>query len=512
MTADLHVSPWLDTLTATPDPKPVRIADGAADVVVVGAGVCGLTTALLLQEQGLSVTLLEASRVGRSMTTSATVKVTVGHGTAYSRIESQRGHAASTAYAAANLAGFDLISELVGSLDLDCMYQRGLDHVVYAEDEEGAALLDQEAQQAERLGLPVQRAAHAPVPFDVAAALRFTDQAQFHPGLYLAGMAAAFVARGGALIEGARVVDVSERGSICRVRTHTGEVLGDWVVLATHYPILDRGGHIARLAARRSYGVAGVLPPDVPAGMTINVGSPTRSTRTAHLAGEDLLIVVGEGHPVGRESDAGHRWDRLREWAREHFGVQDFRYHWSGQEVGSVDGMPFVGRLHPVSSRLFTATGFDGWGMTNGTAAALLIRDLITGVDNPWSTHFDASRAWTQRPGVAMLQQNAQVARTWIGDHLRGSPPGSMASLRPGEAAILEIDGERAAAFRDESGTLHAVSARCTHLGCTVTWNDAERSWDCPCHGSRFDPDGAVLQAPATKPLRRLPRSTPDED
>jgi Rieske Fe-S protein len=150
--------------------------------------------------------------------------------------------------------------------------------------------------------------------------------------------------------------------------------------------------------------------------------------------------------------------------------------------------------------------------MTNGTAAAMLIRDLIIGVDNPWSTEFDASRAWTERPGVAMLQQNAQVARTWIGDHLRGSPSGSIASLRPGESAILEIDGERTAAFRDEGGALHAVSARCTHLGCTVAWNNAERSWDCPCHGSRFDPDGAVLQAPATQPLRRLPRSAPDQD
>ena len=368
-------------------------------MVVVGAGVAGLTTALLLQDQGLSVTLLEATRVGQSMTTSATVKVTVGHGTAYSRIEEHRGQQVAGAYAAANIAGFTEIARIVEDLDLDCMYQRGLDHVIYATDDQGAATVEREAEVTERLGLPVQRAAQAPVPFDVSAALRFTDQAQFHPGYYLAGLAAAFVDRGGALVEGARVVGVSERGATCRVRTRDAEALGDRVVIATHYPILDRGGHVARLRARRSYGVAGVLPGGVPVGMTINVGSPTRSTRTVHLAGEDLLIVVGEGHPVGREDDDSSRWDRLRTWARENFGVEDFRYHWSGQEIGTADGMPYVGRMHPLSTRLFTATGFDGWGMTNGTAAALLIRDLIMGVDNPWAAQFDASRAWTTSPG-----------------------------------------------------------------------------------------------------------------
>jgi glycine/D-amino acid oxidase-like deaminating enzyme/nitrite reductase/ring-hydroxylating ferredoxin subunit len=479
----------------------------AADVVVVGAGVAGLTTALLLQDQGLTVTLLEATRLGQSMTTSATVKVTVGHGTAYSRIEDHRGPQAAAAYAAANLAGFDEITRIITTLHVDCTFQGGLDHVVYAQDEQAAARVEREAQAVERLGLPAERAASAPVPFEVMSAVRFTNQAQFHPGQYLAGLAATFIDHGGALVEGARVVGVSERGATARVRTGDGEALGEWVVLATHYPVLDRGGHFARLRARRSYGVAGILPAGVSAGMTINVGAPTRSTRTVRLAGEDLLIVVGEGHPVGREPDAGLRWDRLRRWASESFGVEDFRYHWSGQEIGTPDGMPYVGRLHPLSSRLFTATGFDGWGMTNGTAAAMLIRDLIMGIENPWASHFDASRAWTERPGVAMVRQNAQVAATWVGDHVpggRGSSAESLDDLRPGEAAVLDIDGQRAAAFRDESGTTHAVSASCTHLGCTVAWNDAERSWDCPCHGSRFDPDGAVLQAPATKPLRRL--------
>jgi glycine/D-amino acid oxidase-like deaminating enzyme/nitrite reductase/ring-hydroxylating ferredoxin subunit len=504
MSEDLHESPWRATTPAEPDASTGRMPKDAADVVVVGAGVAGLTTALLLQEEGLSVTLLEATRVGQSMTTSATVKVTVGHGTAYSRIEEHRGEKVAAAYTAANLAGFAEIARIVGALGLDCMYQRGLDHVVYATDDRGAARVEHEAQVTERLGLPVERAAQAPVPFDVSAALRFTDQAQFHPGRYLAGLAAAFVNRGGALVGGARVVDVSERGATCRVRTRDAEALGDRVVLATHYPILDRGGHVARLRARRSYGVAGILPGGVPAGMTISVGSPTRSTRTVHLAGDDLLIVVGEGHPVGRGDDARSRWDRLRTWARENFGVEDFRYHWSGQEIGTADGMPYVGRMHPLSTRLFTATGFDGWGMTNGTAAALLIRDLIMGADNPWASPFDASRAWTELPGLETLTQNAQVARTWMGDHLHGAPSGSVASLRRGESAILKIDGQQAAAFRDEGGILHAVSASCTHLGCTVAWNDAERSWDCPCHGSRFDPDGAVLQAPATQPLRRL--------
>lgn len=506
---DRHISPWLATMPTRPLP-PAAARETMPDVIVVGAGVTGLTTALLLQRTGRLVTVLDATTLGRSVTTGSTVKVTVGHGTAYSRIQEKSGPAGAAAYARANSAGFDEVARLVPQLGVDCGFERGLDHVIYAEDDDAAAHLEREAAVVARLGLPATLTDDAPVPFDVVSALRYADQAQFHPGRYLAGLAEAFVAEGGQVIERTRVLDVRESRAICHLRTTAGELMASQVVVATQFPILDRGGHFARLSARRSYGIAGVLPEGTTAGMTINAGHATHSTRVAELDDERLLVVVGEGHPVGHADDAGERWDRLRSWTRARFGVADFRYHWSAQEITPEDGLPYVGYLHPGTDKLFTATGFDGWGMTNGTASALLIRDLMVGQENAWAHAFDARRAETHLPGKDFVKQNIHVAKTWLKDRLGGAPTGSYDDLGPGESAVIEVDGEQTAAYREEDGTLHAVSAVCTHLGCTVGWNSAEKSWDCPCHGSRFDPDGAVLQAPATKPLASRLRERPD--
>ncbi|CCG04597.1 Glycine/D-amino acid oxidase, deaminating [Blastococcus saxobsidens DD2] len=486
---------------AAPHLGGTAIRTAPADVLVLGGGITGLTTALLLQREGRAVTLVTAGRIGDSVTTRSTVKLTYGHGTLYSAIESTRGLDAAAAYAQANVAGLQQVVDLVADLGIDCGLERGLPHVVYAEDDATVAHVEREAEVARRIGLPVTLGREAPLPFPVPAALSFADQAQFHPGRYLAGLAEAFVRAGGSVIEDVRAQAVDEDDDGCTVETTAGRLSAAHVVVATHYPFLDRGGHFARLKPSRSYGVAGVLPSGVPAGMTINAGSPTRSTRTAVLEGEDLLIVVGEGHEVGHVTDTDQRWARLQDWAREHFGVTDFRYHWSAEELTSLDRVPFTGYVMPGSQRVLTATGFAGWGMTNGTASAMLIRDLVLDRDNPWAATFDARRAATSLPGPEFVKQNAHVATTWLKGRVLGAPKGSPQDLLPGEAAVLEADGKQTAAYRDEEGALHAVSSVCTHLGCTVAWNEGEKSWDCPCHGSRFGSDGRVLHGPASRPL-----------
>jgi len=273
-------------------------------------------------------------------------------------------------------------------------------------------------------------------------------------------------------------------------------------VVATQYPFLNRGGQFTQLKTRRSYGIAGVLPDGVSAGMTISVGQPTHSTRSVNLNGEELLIVVGAGHETGHVTDTAPRWVQLQDWARQRFGVTEFRYHWSAEEVSTLDKVPFVGQIAPGAARILAATGFDGWGMTNGTAAAVMLRDAITGVDNPWLATFDAERAETSSsPIKELVKHNVHVAKKWIKDRVESSPEGDPRDLDPGDAAILEVDGEQTAAYRDEDGRLHAVSAICTHMACTVAWNGGEKSWDCPCHGSRFSHTGEVLHGPASTPL-----------
>lgn len=498
-----HVSPWVDTMSR-PDVGSTAYREVDADVLVLGGGLTGVTTALLLQRAGRRVAVVEAARLESSVTTHSTVKVTVGHGALYSKIASGRGMAAAAVYAQANVAGFEQLLDLVQGLGIECMLEQGLPHVVYAENDEQARQIEKELEVAGELGLPVSRAAQPPLPFEVAAALSFDDQAQFHPGRYLAGLTEAFVADGGTLIEGVRATGVNEDGDRCHVDTSAGRLSAGHVVVATQYPILDRGGQFAWLKPKRSYGVAGVLPEGVPAGMTINVGSPTHSTRTVTLGGEQLLVVVGEGHDVGHVTDTEQRWVSLQDWAGDRFGVEDFRYHWSAEEISSIDHVPFVGFIGPRSHRVLAATGFAGWGMTNGTAAALMLRDLVLGQANAWVHVFDARRAETSIPPLlAFARQNVQVAMRWVKGRLVGSPKGDPVELAAGDAAILEVDGEQTAVYRDEQGSVHAVSAVCTHRGCTVEWNGGEKSWDCPCHGSRFDLDGQVLHGPATAPLER---------
>jgi glycine/D-amino acid oxidase-like deaminating enzyme/nitrite reductase/ring-hydroxylating ferredoxin subunit len=495
-----QVSPWVATLPSV-NLGDTSMAPRHADVAVIGGGIAGVTTALLLQQAGRDVVLLEAGRVGYGVTTQSTVKVTVGHGTAYSQIDGQLGRQAAMAYAAANSAGMLAVLDLVTDLGIDCDL-RIAPHVVYAEDDQSADRVRAEAELVAELGLPATLTANAPLPFAVTAALSFERQAQLHPGAYLMGLARAFVDAGGRIMEHSPVIRVEEADP-CTVWTTSVQLSARDVVVATHFPILDRGGHFARLQAHRSYGIAAVLPDGVRAGMTIGAASGGFSTRTVDLDGEHLLVVVGASHLTGRTSDTVSRWTRLETWARERFGTGELRYRWSTQDLSSLDGMPYVGRITPGTDHVFTATGFGGWGMTNGTAAALQITDMVLGQDNLWADAFDARRLALHATGAKLVRQNAHVAKLWVKGRVVGAPRGSLADIRPGDAAVLEVDGKQTAACRDEDGTLHAVSSVCTHLGCTVAWNDGERSWDCPCHGSRFSPDGEVLHGPAVTPLER---------
>lgn len=338
-----HISPWVDTMASPPLPGAQLDGGASPDVLVIGGGIVGMTTALLLQRAGRRVTVVDARQLSHSVTAHSTVKVTVGHGTQYSDIEQARGFDAAQVYAEANVAGFQQILELVRTLDIDCMLEHGPPHVVYAETSQERDKVEQEADLVQRIGVSAELREDTPLPFDVAAALHFHGQAQFHPARYLAGLAQVFVDDGGSVVPGVRALDVDEDTDSCRVETTAGTVSASHVVVATQYPFLDRGGHFAWLEPSRSYGIAGVLPAGTPAGMTINVGSPTHSTRTVELGGEELLIVVGESHPVGHVNDTAQRWAGLQQWAGERFWVSDFRYHWSRKKRARWTRCPSLG-------------------------------------------------------------------------------------------------------------------------------------------------------------------------
>ena len=474
------------------------------DVAVVGAGITGLTTALLLQQAGRSVVVLEgSSTIGRGVTGKTTGKITAGQGTAYSRLAKDHGERVAALYAASQNAAVERVRALVSELEIDCDLER-VTHFVFAEDPAEVSELEEEAEAASRAGLPVELVRDPEVPFSAVAALALPDQAQFHARKYLLGLARALVRAGGRIYQDARVAEV-EDGAPRRIGLPGGTVSAEEVVLATHVPFVSSGSFFARVEAHAAYAVAAPVPEGMLDDAWINVGTPTRSLRTAPLDdGRRLLIVVGEGHVVGRDDDPRARYDALADYLGR-LTPEDVAYRWSTQDQYPVDGLPYIGRLE---DGLHVATGFAGWGLSNGTLAGMLLTDLIVGNENEWAPIFDPSRSSALRAPGSFVSQNLGVAKELVGGKLR-SRPGSLAEVEPGTGAVVALEGEKAAVYRSEDGRVTAVSATCPHMGCDVGWNPAEGTWDCPCHGSRFTVDGDVIEGPAARPLAPVEVGSP---
>ena len=491
-------SPWIATGTAQPE-HPGLDGDVRADVAVIGGGIVGVTTALLLTEAGARVALLEADRVGHGVTGHTTAKVSSQHGMIYDRLRSRFGADGARAYGAANEAALEWIADRVASDGIDCDLRRRPSYV-YGERSE----IESEARAASEAGLPASLAEDTPLPFDAGVAVRFDGQAEFHVGRYMAALASVLDAAGCEIFERTRAVEV-DTDEDCVIKTPGGRVTADQVVVATHYPFLDRSLAFARVHTERSYAMLCRIAEAPPEGMLISAGSPTRSVRGVPLDGEELLLVGGEGHRTGTGGDTRERYARLEAFAREHWDVRSVAYRWSAQDAMTVDGLPYVGRLTPTGGRVWMATGFAKWGMTGGTAAAMLLTDLVQRRENPWRELFDPYRLTVRASAPRLVADGLRFGLHFAGDRITKPGRRSLDDLLPGEGDIVRHDDEKVAAYRDEEGVVTAVSPTCTHLGCQVSFNVAERSWDCPCHGSRFAPDGAVLQGPAVHRLERKP-------
>ena len=469
------------------------------DAVVIGGGVAGLSAAYMLQRDGLKVAVLEAGRIASGVTGYTTAKVTALHGLLYADLLERNGAERTRMYATANSTAVDVVRSIVTAEGIPCELEEQ-DAYTYSDTTEGAEEIRREVEACNEVGLDAELTYDVPLPYPVSAAVVLRNQAQFHPRAYCLGLAAAIQAHGGKIYERTQASDVDEKVRVVHVKTDRGTLSTPHVVIATHLPFPGDGAYYAKTAPYRAYAMAfegaGTIE-----GMFISSEEPVRSLRPASAAGKRWLIVGGESHKVGQEEDTEARYEALESWAKERLNLTDPAYRWSAQDYVSVDGIPYVGRLSSHHERVFMATGFRKWGFTNATAAGIMIADAIAGRGNPWAKAFDSTRKRFPQAAKQLITENLNVAKELIGGKLQanGHTPDELA---PGEGQIMRLDDGMAAVSRDEKGALHAVSPDCTHMGCRVSWNKAEFSWDCPCHGSRFTPDGEIIQGPATQPLK----------
>jgi glycine/D-amino acid oxidase-like deaminating enzyme len=486
-------SVWDDTERPA---RPALTGDRRAHVVVAGAGIAGLTTALELARAGVDVVVLEAGTVGAGTTGRSTAKVSALQGLIYRKITTTHGVEAAQRYAAAQLAALQWIAAEVGTDELACEWERH-PAITYAAREEDRDAVRAEAEAARAAGLPAEHVDDVDLPFPTYGAVRLADQAQFDPQEYLLALADQVVAHGGTIHEHTPVTAVHALRQP-HITTDAGRVDADHVVVATLLPITEHGLFFARTEARMSYALALRIDGEPPAGMYLSAGEPTRSIRTAWHQGETLLLVGGNGHVVGRPpGPTSDQYQDLLDWARTHFAVRDVVARWSAHDHVSHDHLPYVGPAWPATPRVLVATGFGKWGMTNGTAAGLVLADRILGRSDRrrvhWTHLFDPGRLATRSLPTfarANIGVAANLAKGWARPDAPPDADGEGRRHRSG----LHPTGEAAA------GSGHG-SVVCTHLGGVCTWNDGDRTWDCPLHGSRYAADGTVVAGPATRHL-----------
>ena len=471
------------------------------DVCVVGAGIAGMTTAYLLARAGRSVAVLDDGPIGGGMTQMTSAHLTSMMDDRYFELERLHGRNGARLAAESHGAAIERIGNIAREERIECQFER-VDGYLFLAEGDARQTLERELEAAHRAGLTgVTLVERAPFPaFETGPCLRCPNQAQFHPLMYLAGLTQALHRHGGRIYSGTHAERIAG-GTPALVHAGSHIVTANAVVVATNVPVNDRVAIHTKQAPYMTY-VVGVRVPRgaLPSVLAWDTGDPYHYVRVAPLEDDDVLIVGGEDHKSGQAQDTVQRHERLEAWTRARFPMaREVAFRWSGQIMETVDYLAFTGRNPMDEENVYVHTGDSGMGLTHGTIAGMLLCDLILGRDNAWARLYDPSRK-TLGAAREYTAENLNVARQY-GDWLTPGEVGAAQDIAPDSGAIMRRGLKKIAVYRDAQGTLHERSATCPHLGCIVHWNSAGKTWDCPCHGSRFDCRGKVINGPANRDL-----------
>lgn len=473
-----------------------------ADVAIVGGGITGITTAYILAKEGLKVALIEADRLAGGTTGHTTAKITAQHGLIYDELIAHFGLEKAALHYQANREALRWIGQLVKEFAIPCEYQEQ-PAVLYALTDKEAKKIDKEAKAYDKLGIQGTVTASIKLPLTIKNALVMPNQAQFHPLMYLHFLIAEIVKMGVSIYEQTAAVNI-EAGPPCKIETKPGhQVTARDVVVCSHFPFYDSRFYYSRMYPERSYLLAVESEQPFPGGMYINAGDPKRSLRKTVANGKELILVGGENHKTGEGTDTALHFKALAAFAQKTVAAKKIYSHWSAQDYTTLDKLPYIGKMKASEEHIYVASGYRKWGMTQGTAAAGLIADCILERDSPYQSLYTPSRFAADPDIKNFIVSNSRVAGHIIKGMINKGNQ-SILDVKEDEGAVVQLNGKRAGAYKDKEGRLTVIDTTCTHLGCEVNWNQGERTWDCPCHGSRFKPTGEVVEGPATKPLTRL--------
>lgn len=481
---------------------PVLEKDIEVDLAIIGGGIVGITCAYLLKKAGLKVALVEADRIACGTSGHTTAKITSQHDLIYSQLISQVGRDKAKQYADSNEAAIRLMARIIEENNIDCDF-KWQNAYVYTQSDKYVKQIKDEVRAAQSLGIKASYLEELPLPFKIKASVQFEGQAKFHPRKYLLKLAQYIDGDGSYIFENTNAVGIEE-GEECSVIVENGnKIIASKVIIASHFPFSNfRGLYMARIYQERSYAIAIRAQSKFPDGVYVSAEKPTRSLRSQVFGDQELILIVGENQKTGHGNDVNHHYKNLIDFAHENFDVEEILYRWSAQDCMTMDDIPYIGNINSNHPHIYLATGFKKWGMTTSTVAAMVLKDLIIKGESPWAQVYDPARIINKAGTWTAIKENLDVAVNLISGKL--SMGDSDNHIGRGQGKVLNLEGEKLGAYKDEDGKLYLVNTTCTHMGCQVKWNNAERTWDCPCHGSRFSPTGHVISSPAFKPLDRI--------